>query len=199
MAKQKRNVPEFPDPEFPWERQSGESDQAFEAFTKYLLMGPERTQNKVCHDLSKSRQLIGAWSSKWKWTERCAAWDNEQARQLREEQTKEIAEMRKRHAKTASLAFALVDKEIKRYFRVGKDKNGNEVLYLNEEKADDLKPSDLARLMEAAVKIERLSRGDTSEVVEDRNGGNAIPAVQIYIPDNGRQDAEDDEIGGDDE
>ena len=58
---------------------------------------------------------------------------------------------------------------------------------------DEVKASDVSRLMETASKLERISRGDVGDVVEERNGGDATPAVQFYIPDNGRDKKDDDE------
>lgn len=47
-------------------------------------------------------------------------------------------------------------------------------------------------MVETASRLERLSRGDVGDVIEERDGGESVPAVQFYIPDNGR-----DNQGGD--
>ena len=67
--------------EKPWERQQGESAQAFEAFSAYLELGPDRSIRAVGQKLDKSRQQIGKWSSRWRWQERIRAYDNELLRQ----------------------------------------------------------------------------------------------------------------------
>ena len=161
----------------PWEQQPGESPKAFEAFNKYLLMGTERSLQKVAYELKKSTTMMAKWSSRWKWVERVAAWDIEQERIVRNEQAADIRKMRKRHANLATSMLAKVSKKI---------------LKMPE---DDLTPQDIKAWVEVASKLERLSRGDSSEIVEERDGGKAIDPVQIYLPDNGRDsdDAEDED------
>jgi len=48
-------------------------------------------------------------------------------------------------------------------------------------------------MVETASKLERISRGDAGEVVEERDGGPATPVVQFYIPDNHRDTKAEDE------
>lgn len=59
-----------------WERQPGESAQAYEAFAIYRDMGSDRSLRAVAEKLSKSYTLIGRWSREKKWGERCRAYDN---------------------------------------------------------------------------------------------------------------------------
>ena len=82
--------------EKPWERQQGESAQAFEAFSAYLELGPDRSIRAVGQKLDKSRQQIGKWSSRWRWQERIRAYDNELLRQEFETEKKAAKEMRER-------------------------------------------------------------------------------------------------------
>ena len=152
----------------PWERQDGETPKQFEAFAAYRDMGEERSQVKVAEKLCKSVQLISRWSAANNWVERVAAWDDEQDRILRREQLKEIRKMRDRHAQGAMAMFAKALQGLK-----GLD-------------IEELSPQDIVKMLSEAVKIERLSRGDTSEVIEERQG-EAVDAVQIYIPSNSRE------------
>lgn len=153
----------------PWERQDGETPKQFEAFVAYRDMGEERSLSAVAQRLNKSKQLLGRWSAANNWVERCTDWDNEQDRIARQEQIKDIKKMRQRHAQIATSMIAAAAKGLK------------EIM----DKPEEMKPNDVARLVEVASKLERLSRGDTSEVVEERQG-EAINAVQIYVPDNNR-------------
>ena len=161
MAKEKEIMP--------WERQEDETPKQFEAFRVYRDMGEDRTLAKVGKELGKSTTLMERWSSKNNWVDRCVAWDNEQDRLLAIEQRKEIKKMRKRHADVASAMIATAVKGLKQI----------------QEHMEDIKPQDVARLVDVASKLERISRGDTSEVIEQRQG-ESVNAVQIYIPDNGR-------------
>ena len=158
----------------PWERQDGETPKQFQAFVIYRDLGEERTLLKVSKELGKSKTLMDRWSSANSWVERAAAWDREQDRLARQEQIKDIKKMRKRHADTAKSMMALAVKGISKMIDP-----------ITKELREDLKPNDIARLVEVASKLERISMGDTSEVIEERQG-EAINAVQIYVPDNNR-------------
>lgn len=161
--------------EYPWERQPGEGVKPFEAFNTYMLMGTERSLSKVANELNKSTTLMGRWSGQWRWVERAAAWDVEQEKLARKDQIEAIKKMRKRHAAIATQMLTKVTKKIQKMSE------------------DELTPQDMKAWVETASKLERLSRGDTSEVIEERDGGSAIDPVQIYLPDNGRDGSEDEE------
>lgn len=157
----------------PWERQDTETPKQFEAFKVYRDMGEERSLSKVAKQLGKSTQLLSRWSSANSWVERCVSWDAEQDRLLRQQQLKDIKAMRKRHA---DIATAMILKAAKA---------------LKEIKDNEIKPQDVSRMVEVASKLERISRGDVGDVIEQRDGGESVSAVQIYIPDNTRQDEDD--------
>lgn len=169
MAKKNKNVEIEP-----WERQEGETSKQFEAFVAYRDMGEERSLAKVAQKLSKTKPLMSRWSAANNWVERCAAWDREQDRILREQQIKDIKKMRKRHADTGALMIAVASKSLSKMF----DENKNLKAELN--------ATEIARLVEAGSKLERISRGDVGDVIEQRDGGEALNPVQIYIPDNNR-------------
>lgn len=163
----------------PWERQPDENPKPFEAFCTYRDMGTERSIRAVAAKLSKSETLIARWSTKNNWVERVAAWDDEQERIERDiaqkEQAREIRKMRKKHA---DLASAMLIKATKALARIPDD---------------EIKAGDLTRMVDVAAKLERISRGDVGEVVEERNGGDATPAVTFYMPDNGRDKHDEEE------
>lgn len=158
----------------PWERQEGETDKAFEAFCVYRDM-VQRSYSKVADKLQKSDTIIGRWGRTYDWRKRAAAWDDEQDRVAREAQTKEIVKMRKRHADIATAMLVKAAKALKSI------------------PEEEIKASDISRMVDVASKLERLSRGDTSEVIEERDGGKAESPVTFYIPDNHRDKREDEE------
>lgn len=84
-----------------WERQKGESAQAFEAFLTYLELGPERSLHAVGQRLGKSRGLMERWSSANHWVERCRAWDNHLQQEARRAAVAQVRQMNKRHANMA--------------------------------------------------------------------------------------------------
>ena len=152
----------------PWERQKGETPRAYEAFAVYRDMGPGRSQVKVGQKLSKNTATIAGWSTKYDWVKRVAAWDAEQDRIARQDQIDEIKKMRKRHT---DLASAMLVKAARALQRIPED---------------EIKAADVSRMVETASKLERISRGDAGDVVEERDGGASIPVVQFYMPDNHR-------------
>lgn len=167
----KGNTPE------PWERRESESTKAYEAFCIYRDMGRERSLSKVAEKLQKSETLMGRWSRTYDWVKRAARWDDEQDRIEREtaqrEQAKAIKEMRKRHADLGTAMLIKAAQALKS-------------IPINE-----IKPGDISRMVDVASKLERISRGDVGEVVEERDGGQATPSVTFYMPDNGRDTQEE--------
>lgn len=152
-----------------WERQDGETMKQYEAFCIYRDMGMDRSQKNVAKELGKSEGLLSRWSSANKWVERAAAYDLEMERLARIQQQKDIAKMRKNHASIASSMLVTAAKALKAM------------------KPEDVKPSDISRMVEVASKLERISRGDVGDVVEERPSAEPAAApVQFYIPDNGR-------------
>lgn len=160
----------------PWERIASESTKSYEAFCLYRDMGNERSLAKVATKLGKSAGLIERWSRRDNWVNRVAAWDSEQDRIeqeiLRQENIKAIKRMRERHA---TLAESMLEKAAAALEMFP------EVL---------IKPQDISRMVAVASKLERLARGDVSEVIEERDGGRVSP-VQFYIPDNHRDEEEE--------
>ena len=99
----------------PWERQKGESAQAYEAFVTYRDMGAERSVTRVSQSLNKSRGLIGRWSSQWNWTERVRAYDNELEKEARAKAVKDRKAMTERH-----IGIAMQVQKTKPHLRGGK-------------------------------------------------------------------------------
>jgi hypothetical protein len=56
-----------------FEQQPKEGAKAFEAFSRYLSMGVERSTAAVAKKLAKSEQLVRRWSAKYDWTSRVQA------------------------------------------------------------------------------------------------------------------------------
>lgn len=176
MANEKNNIPV-------WEHQPDETNKQYEAFCVYRNMkipgdpSSKRSIRQVSEQLGKSETLLNRWSSKNDWVKRADAWDDEQERILSEEQRKQqladIKKMRKRHADLATAMLVKAAKALKAI------------------PDDEIKPSDMTRMVDIASKLERISRGDVGEVIEERQGEAVGSAVQFYIPDNSR-DQEDD-------
>ena len=88
-----------------WDRQSGESYPAFEAFKIYLNLSP-RTYQKVATAVDKSLTLIKRWAKNHHWRDRADAWDSELQRQSMEKAADEYAAMIARHINVGKLLQA---------------------------------------------------------------------------------------------
>jgi len=161
-----------------WDRQPGETSKAYAHFCLYREMGVSRSlrqMQKVPGCTAVVRQL-NRWSSKWRWVQRCQQYDDHLERQARREQERERKEMVKRHAKIAVLGQNLVVK--------GLEKLVAEI----EDGSRRATASDLSRLLDVAVKVERLSRGEPTEISE--LGGSDEHPVRVNLEDRARQAVE---------
>lgn len=130
-----------------WERQKGESEKAYEAFSIYRDMGSERTLIAVAQRLKKSRTLIDRWSARWNWQERVLAYDNELQKEAKAEAAKELKEMTKRHI---GIAVTLQKKALDA---------------LKELDTKEMSPRDIREYIKMATELERLNR----ELTESQN------------------------------
>lgn len=92
--------------ELAWERQPGESEEAYEAFTDYYK-NPKRSQKKTAKAVGKADALIYRWSVRWHWTERAREYDNAL---VREEYTATLDEIRKMNKAQAAIGLLLQKK-----------------------------------------------------------------------------------------
>lgn len=145
-------------------RLDGETGKAFEAFRIYRDMGDKRSIAKVGIELGKSDKLLERWSSKYSWVERATSWDEHLDQVARSEAEKAKREMVKRHIKLSialqgigAVKLTEWQKQIQAWQL---DPEHNELPALS--------PSDILRLLELGIRIERLSRGEPSEVVDMR-------------------------------
>ncbi|HUM43488.1 MAG TPA: hypothetical protein PKI14_11125 [Fervidobacterium sp.] len=154
-----------------WDRQPGESAKAYAAFCAYRDLGAERSLEKVRHLLDKPRtkKWLGVWSAKYNWVERAKAYDDYIEKKKRAEKEKAIMEMVERHAK---LAMAFEQRVAQRLQSVD---------------PEELTPNDLARWLEIATRLERLSRGEPTEIGKQEV---TLPAVVEVVLDDG-DDSED--------
>lgn len=63
----------------PWERQEAESARAYEAFSLYRDMGPQRSYRAVREKLGRSsgyERHLEAWAARFDWVSRANAWDD---------------------------------------------------------------------------------------------------------------------------
>lgn len=131
-----------------WERLPGESSKAYEAFCIYRDLGVDRSIEKTAKSRLKpgSYSWLRNWSSKYNWVERARAYDDYLEREKRKEQEKAILEMVERHTKEA---MALQQKALER---------------LKSLDPNELSTRDVLNYLMEAMKLERLSRGEPTEI-----------------------------------
>jgi len=159
MAKSKSDRPEHREI---WDRLPGEPGPAYDKFCRYRdmkytgtdgskldgIQRPYRRRNLrgLAEEMGIKRWMnLGDLSAKYKWVERCEAYDIEIERQNREQQEQAILKMNKDHA---DLAAQMVRKAAKRLLTIPEE---------------ELSAADIVRLVDVGVKIERLSRGESTE------------------------------------
>ena len=123
-----------------WDRQKDESEQAYAAFLIYRDMGANRSTEKVRQECGKNKRLIERWSSRWKWVERCRAWDNQLQKEAKKAAADELRKMYQRHVKIAMQLQNVA------------------IMSLVETKPADIAPKDLVAFIKVATAIERESR-----------------------------------------
>jgi hypothetical protein len=136
-----------------YERQENETVKAFEAFTIYRDLGITRSIREVAKKLNKSVALLGRWSSQYNWVERAQEYDDELDRKALLQQEKARRDMVKRHANHAMM---FQQKVLERMQKM---------------KPEELSPSELIRWFSESVKIERLSRGESTDIAEVSHSG----------------------------
>jgi len=121
-----------------WDRQSGESAKAYEAFRLYRDVDPgDRSQRKVASTLGKSGALISRWSSAHHWVTRAEAWDAHQEKLWQ-------ADLRAKRRRT-------IDRQL-RIAQAAGTKVAQRLIDLDPAK---LTIAEVTRLMEVAARIER--------------------------------------------
>lgn len=145
----------------PWERQKGESEQAYEAFSKYRDMGDKRAITAVAKELSKSRQLIERWKERWEWKERVRAYDNELEKEARKKAVADRKAMTERHI---GIAMQLQKKALEA---------------LSTLSVEDMSPKDVKEYIKMATDLERLNR--TIEEESGKSGGEASASLADSI------------------
>jgi len=132
-----------------WERQKNETSKAYGYFVKYRDSLPEqRSMEHLRKNLGikVSQTRLEQLSSKYNWVARAQAYDDYIERKKRQQNEKKILEMHERHAK---IAMMLQNKLIQR---------------MQELNPGELTARDIARWVDVAIKVERLSRGEPTEI-----------------------------------
>lgn len=182
-------ITEYVPAEMPGGRLTGETDKAFQAFTLFREMGLSRTVSEVARQLRVSRQNVARWVAVYHWRERITEWDDFADVQMRRRDLVEreagLKAMRERHTKIAQTALTVVEAELDVLVTVraaATKKAGKK----GGEPVAPLSAQEIARLMQVASSLERLSRGESTERLEVREAAKYadkfIEVALTYIP-----------------
>lgn len=176
-------VVEGPDP---WERQKGESRQAFQAFVVYRDMNPKRSLRRTAQVLEKSPSLIARWSSRWFWQNRIDRWDDFQDEKKRNAQLEVITKMSERHAGVVQSALTILSMPVREAIkRFQQDPTILEMMELD----DVLKLAVVcSKNIPTLVQTERLTRGASTENIEQHVKSDNKTVVKIEWNDEWRMD-----------
>lgn len=164
MAKSRQQTTPAETPE-PWERMANENAAHYDKFCAYRdmryigvngdkpkpgeLRRPDITIRRSIRGLADamgvSRKALEPLSARFAWVERAEAYDDDIMRRIKEKNEADILKMHDTHAR---IAAQMLTKATAR------------LLTLPE---GEISPSDVARLVDIGVKIERLSRGEATE------------------------------------
>ncbi len=142
----------------PWDQIQDETVHSYTAFMVYRDLGQARSlrkaaeifyeMNEPCPPDSPKLRQMKEWSTSRNWQMRVNAWDLTIEREESSERLQQAKDMKRRHAAVASVALS---------------KAAERLRGLN---PDNMTPSDAVRMMDMAVKVERLSRGEPDQVRE---------------------------------
>lgn len=96
----------------PWDRQDGETSQAYGAFCEYRDLGVDRSTRTVAQKLSKSDAIIRRWSSRWNWVKRAQAWDSMPGQKTEEAYAEMAARIARQHERVATKLMAKLERNI---------------------------------------------------------------------------------------
>ncbi len=145
-----------------WYRQPKEGAKAYAAFCIFRDMGPERTITKTAEILGrKSASMIYKWSSSNNWQERVRAYENHLQKIAVKAAENARLEMLSRHANEAMLMQQIALQK------------------LREIDPDTVSVGDAVKMVDVAVKVERLARGESTENVKEETTGEV---KVVYFP-----------------
>jgi hypothetical protein len=138
-----------------YDRQWEEPEDAWTAFQRYRdLPSPRPSLDGFTVSSGYSPSRLKGWYVRHQWASRLVAWD-QRIDQTRQAATlRGVEEMAARHIGLAKLALEAVEKSL---VKINKDLDTD---------FGRMKPHEMARLLEVATKLERLSRGEATERID---------------------------------
>jgi hypothetical protein len=148
----------------PWDKQPGESRQAFEAFRTFRDLQPgTRSLVRVSSELSKHVALMQRWATKWDWWDRVGDFDAYQDKLRLESRLIAIRDHEEQEVKAAN---AIIRKGIEA---------------LQQLRPEDLTAPQLLQYILEGTRLKRLALGEPEKIEERRE--KVESRVEIRIDD----------------
>lgn len=147
-----------------WDRQPGESDESWEAFTAYRDMADEgdgrRSTRQAARQLGKSATLVGRWSTEHDWQRRVQAFDRDRDAQRLAEGAAAIRRAAKRQGRSLEAAIMAVMAPVEAYLAKLQEAGGSRQSFSEWTLRElALASREAARLLPQLVQAERLVHG----------------------------------------
>jgi hypothetical protein len=138
----------------PWERQFGESKDAYLLFAAYRDLGPERSLARLVEagESSVGVRQLEKYSSRHHWAQRSDAWDVEQERIRRERAGERQAKIDERITAIAERTLKAVEERAQLWAEHG---------------LSNTSPTEVMKVMETVVKLQRLVAGEATSINQE--------------------------------
>jgi hypothetical protein len=148
---------------YPWDRQPGESEKAFTMFLRYLAIGRTRNYIKVSQTTEINYPTVCECANKYSWKLRADKHDLAKEEEFRIKLDEEILQSRVRQQ------------------RLGADMQelGAKGITMLKDYTEELSASDISKLIDIGVKIERLALNSSTEITESKLKMEAEVKVEV--------------------
>ncbi len=193
-----------------WEHQEGEGAKALEAFECYRMLGPDRSlqaaweryytrpgtlrarQRRGKEEAGQFPGYWGAWATKWGWTERAAAWDEEVAALARDQELDRELKARMAEQEEEQRQRRLRREEARAARAVGRRGLLRILQEIEGQQLDSMKLAELIphlrRFLDAVTegqRLERLEMGEPTEITQQVSQALAsrlADVIRRYVP-----------------
>lgn len=158
-------------PRYLWERQAVDTNESWPYFKAYRDLKGSRRLDRVrlaADEMGRRNphaptlQQLRDWCEQHQWRERVKGYDQHMDKILAEEKETALRESARdqaaAHLELIQDAHELAENELKKLLQASRESSAHGLL----------KPSDLFKLFEAAIKLGRLVKGESTEIAEER-------------------------------
>lgn len=126
----------------------------------------KRTFNGAARIVGKTVPMVHRMAKRNGWEERALAWDREVQRRIDQAELNEIARMARRQVSIAIGMQTLIAHDIGCMLKQAERDEYRARMDPEYERKPVMKPSDLSKMVDIATKLERLNRGEPSDITK---------------------------------